>query len=454
MLTKAMIPTGSLGGAIALTAVLMVGELRAQTPITFQYVYDDLGQLVRVIDSTGTVIEYAYDAAGNILEIKRSTVSGLAVYGFTPRQGSVGTKVTVQGQGFSTVPADNGVAFNGASAQVTMADANDLVVTVPASATTGRISVTVGGATGISDRDFIVLGGPVVTSVFPRLALAGTTIPGLAVSGANLAGASFHFEPQFMPPLLTVNTATASADGTSATLSVTIDPQAQGSFFPVATDSSDHSSSAVAVPGITLRVLDPDGDEDHDGLSNADELAHGTDPFNGDTDGDGFGDGDEVAAGSDPLDPNSLPVDPSRTVGEADGQPFSVLNTVDPSLPAPGMPPDPALFVGEAAGRPFSVLNTIDPSLPPPGQPPDPALFVGEASGRPFSVLNTVDPSLPPPGQPPDPALFVGEAEGYPFSVLNTIDPSLPAPGEPPDPALFVGEAVGPVFSVQNLAAQ
>ena len=60
--------------------------------------------------------------------------------------------------------------------------------------------------------------------------------------------------------------------------------------------------------------LDPDdstgdngalGDPDLDGLSNADELAHGTDPLNPDTDQDGWSDGLEVAKGYDPLDPGS-----------------------------------------------------------------------------------------------------------------------------------------------------
>src|ERR1700734_2449185 len=46
----------------------------AQSPITFQYIYDDLNQLTKVIDSTGVVIQYVYDPVGNILQINRSTV--------------------------------------------------------------------------------------------------------------------------------------------------------------------------------------------------------------------------------------------------------------------------------------------------------------------------------------------------------------------------------------------
>ena len=51
---------------------------------TFQYVYDETGRLITAIDSTGTVVEYVYDDVGNILEIKRSLFSGLAIFGFAP----------------------------------------------------------------------------------------------------------------------------------------------------------------------------------------------------------------------------------------------------------------------------------------------------------------------------------------------------------------------------------
>ena len=46
-------------------------------------------------------------------------------------------------------------------------------------------------------------------------------------------------------------------------------------------------------------------DTDGDGLSDGDEVARGTDPRNSDTDGDGHSDGVEVANGWDPLDPRS-----------------------------------------------------------------------------------------------------------------------------------------------------
>src|SRR2546428_5013658 len=91
----------------------------AQAPITFQYFYDDIGQLVKVVDSTGVVIDYVYDAVGNILEIKRSaigTLGGLTIFSFSPQQGGPLATVAIQGQGFSPTPSANIVKFNGTPA--------------------------------------------------------------------------------------------------------------------------------------------------------------------------------------------------------------------------------------------------------------------------------------------------------------------------------------------------
>ena len=85
----------------------------AQQPISFQYLYDEVGQHSKLIDSAGTVIEFVYDAAGNILEVKRSTVTGLAVFGFTPRQGTAGTRLYATGGYLRTVHRDSytGLSF-------------------------------------------------------------------------------------------------------------------------------------------------------------------------------------------------------------------------------------------------------------------------------------------------------------------------------------------------------
>ena len=42
-----------------------------------QYIYDDLGRLVQVVDGQGNVATYNYDAGGNLLSITRSTGGGV-----------------------------------------------------------------------------------------------------------------------------------------------------------------------------------------------------------------------------------------------------------------------------------------------------------------------------------------------------------------------------------------
>src|SRR5262245_46852549 len=176
---------------VALT--LSVGQLQAQQLGAIQYFYDDLGRLIKVIDPTGNVAEYVYDAVGNILEIRRSTLTGLALLNFTPSRGPVGTQVTLQGQGFSATPSVNRVTFNGTAATVLAATSTQVVVTVPPGATTGPIAVTVSGNTATSDRQFVVPPTPVITAITPSVALAGSVMPNFQVQGRNLDGATFMF---------------------------------------------------------------------------------------------------------------------------------------------------------------------------------------------------------------------------------------------------------------------
>lgn len=62
-----------------------------------------------------------------------------------------------------------------------------------------------------------------------------------------------------------------------------------------------------ALPGSNTggqQIVDPTGDSDADGLTNADEKLWGTNPNNIDTDGDGFKDGEEVQSNHNPTIPS------------------------------------------------------------------------------------------------------------------------------------------------------
>lgn len=226
----------------SLIALLILGSaspLWAQSNV--QYVYDALGRLTQVIDPSGTTATYNYDGVGNLLSITSSTTSpsSLAIFSFSPSQGSVGQTVTIQGQNFSATPSSNTVKFNGTTATVTAASTSQLTTTVPVGATTGAISVTVGTSTATSSSNFTVLAVPVITSVTPAQALNAATINPFTVTGSNLTGATFSFVPAFTPAAITVSNVNINGGGTSATMTLTLASNAvAGSFTVVATNAS------------------------------------------------------------------------------------------------------------------------------------------------------------------------------------------------------------------------
>ncbi|MCF2445438.1 IPT/TIG domain-containing protein [Dyadobacter sp. CY345] len=78
----------------------------------------------------------------------------LAVKSIAPANGPAGTKVTITGTKFDPTPANNTVLFNTTPAVVSAATTTTLEVTVPAGATSGLVSVTVGGKTVKSASNF------------------------------------------------------------------------------------------------------------------------------------------------------------------------------------------------------------------------------------------------------------------------------------------------------------
>jgi hypothetical protein len=98
----------------------------------------------------------------------------LSITSFSPSSAPVGTDVTITGTKFSANAADNIVKFNGVQATVKSATSTQIVATVPVGAASGKITVTVGGATSTSVSDF-TLGARTVVEVPAGNIAAGTT---------------------------------------------------------------------------------------------------------------------------------------------------------------------------------------------------------------------------------------------------------------------------------------
>jgi len=102
---------------------------------------------------------------------------------FTPAKGTVGTVVTIKGSGFAGTSA---VTFNDAAATFTIAaGGGSITTTVPAAASTGKIGVTVSGATVKTFNNFSVV--PTITGFTPASGPAGTVV---TITGTGFVNAT------------------------------------------------------------------------------------------------------------------------------------------------------------------------------------------------------------------------------------------------------------------------
>lgn len=104
------------------------------------------------------------------------------VAGFTPRNGGVGTEVTIIGRGFSTTTAHNTVTISGQRAEIVSVSETEMVVRIPA-ARSGPIVVAVENAgESRTAHPFVVTAVPAISGVSPMRGPPGTEI---VIAGRN-----------------------------------------------------------------------------------------------------------------------------------------------------------------------------------------------------------------------------------------------------------------------------
>jgi hypothetical protein len=131
--------------------------------------------------------------SGTATSASNFDVIGLpTVTSFNPTSGIVGTSVVITGTTFTQVSA---VKFNGVAATTyTVNSTTQITATVPAGATTGKISVTNVGGTGSSAGNFTVIQPPFISSITPTSGVTGTT---LTINGTNLSFTSANGKVKF-----------------------------------------------------------------------------------------------------------------------------------------------------------------------------------------------------------------------------------------------------------------
>jgi YD repeat-containing protein len=218
----------------AVLVLFVLGGARAQSAV--QYVYDELGRLTGVVNTSGNAAAYSYDPVGNLLSITNYSASQASVLQFTPTSGPVGTTVTLYGTGFSTTISSDSVSFGGTSATITSATANQMVTTVPTGASTGTISITTPAGTFTTATNFTVTtstGAPTITSFTPTVASPGTSI---SISGTNFSSTAANDQLKFNI------TRQFASSATSTGISTTV-PVATSGHVQVATSAGSAVSS-------------------------------------------------------------------------------------------------------------------------------------------------------------------------------------------------------------------
>jgi DNA/RNA endonuclease G (NUC1) len=114
----------------------------------------------------------------NVAAVLRNKVDGQVnpppvIFAFSPASGAAGTNVIITGTNFNAASA---VAFNGSSATFTVNANTQITASVPATASSGFISVTTPGGTAVSASSFTINGGG--------------SVPGGVLAGWNVNGQS------------------------------------------------------------------------------------------------------------------------------------------------------------------------------------------------------------------------------------------------------------------------
>lgn len=227
------------------------GSLRADQA---QYLYDELGRLVGVIDGQNNAAVYTYDEVGNLLKIDRlsSTGNNIGIFLLSPGSAlakhpdgtSANTPVEIRGFGFTNPASSNAVAFNGVTATVLSATSSSIIAIVPATATTGVVTVTNSNGTATSPQVFTVLVPPIITGVDPLKVPQGTTTR-VFIKGFNLKNAS---QVQFTQTGFTATIVSGATEDTlpmNVAVSATVPP---GTYpFSVVTPGGTTQSGTVRV---------------------------------------------------------------------------------------------------------------------------------------------------------------------------------------------------------------
>jgi RHS repeat-associated protein len=168
------------------------------------------------------------------------------VSSISPTSGVVGTQVTINGSGFGATQGNSHVGFNSWTGTVLSWSSTQIVATVPSHATTGPVTVTVGGTASNADQ-ILTMPNPSITSLSPNSGAAGTSV---TISGTGF-GASQGSST------VKLNSATATVTSWSDTQIVVTVPNGTSGNMIVTEGGVASNGVAFTVPPPQITSLSP-----------------------------------------------------------------------------------------------------------------------------------------------------------------------------------------------------
>ncbi len=156
-LNGAIVFTANLGNFTPQTTFnLLLGRRPPTSPYPAAYngLMDEVGIYNRALSTAEIQAIVAAATGGRCLPPVPPPPVVPVIVSFSPAAATNGGAVTISGMNFSPVASNNIVVFGAVRAEVISASATSLVVTLPAGATYGPITVTVGGLVAYSARPF------------------------------------------------------------------------------------------------------------------------------------------------------------------------------------------------------------------------------------------------------------------------------------------------------------
>ncbi|MHB8520025.1 MAG: hypothetical protein ACYDH9_04640 [Limisphaerales bacterium] len=195
---------------------------------------------LKVHPRTGRVFAFTHGRGAFSLDANVVGTSP-AITGFTPTNGPAGTPVTIRGAKFDGTLA---VRFNGVDAASFLLNSpTNITATVPATATTGPVSVITPNGVATSSGSFVVVNSPFILAFTPQRGNTGTVV---TITGVNLTGASQVSFAGAASSVLTVNSSTQ--------ITATVPPGATTGRITITTPNGLATSadvfSVVSVPVI------------------------------------------------------------------------------------------------------------------------------------------------------------------------------------------------------------